>query len=318
MKGQKLIRFHKANIPNIDVSDILKSGQVTNGKYVRELERLLCKMHKAKYAICFSSATASTLVLFHILREDYKRFSVAMPSFTWKSPRIAMNMLDIKIDWMDVEDDTWTVSYEDQKTTERIFKPNYFFLTSTLGRIPDLAEPEKTIIDGATNAGYFDMKSHECLALIVGFSPAKAITGIEGGAIITNKKWIYERSKSYQPAMFRMGEINAKIAIHNLKLVKEIRRQKEIFYHIYKTHLPFAKFQKIDKNHSLCEIAAVFPFNEKQWKEVAKGMEIKKRYDPLVYGENAMKIYKNVMSLPSYSGCDYKGVIRLLRKVYYG
>lgn len=318
MKGQKLIRFHKPNIPNIDVSDILEYGVVTNGKYVRELEALLCKMHKAKYATCFSSATASMLVLFHILREDYKRFSVAMPSFTWKSPRTAMNMLDIKIYWMDIEDDTWTTSYEEQKTTERIFKPNYFFLTSTLGRMPDIAEPKKTIIDGATNAGYFDMKKHPCLALIVGFSSAKMITGIEGGAVITNQKWIYERLKSYQPSMFRMGEINAKIAIQNLKLIKEYRKQKEIFYNVYKTHLPFAKFQKIDAFHSLNEIAARFPFNKEQWKEVEKVMEVRKRYDPLVYGKNAMEVYKDVMSLPSYIGCDYKGVVRLLRKIHYG
>jgi dTDP-4-amino-4,6-dideoxygalactose transaminase len=152
----------------------------------------------------------------------------------------------------------------------------------------------------------------------VGFSPAKMVTGIEGGAVITNNKKIHDGLRELQPSMFRMGELNAKLAIYYLKRSKKLRSEKMKLYKIYKKALPFAHFQKIDKDHSLCEIAATFPFNEKQWKEVAKGMEVRKRYNPNGIGKNAVEIYKNVMSLPSYSGCDYKGVIRLLRKVYYG
>jgi len=303
------IKFLKPNIPKIDVSDILESGEVTNGKYVRELEKLLCKMHHAKYAVCFSSATACLLLL---MKGNY--YNHCMQSFTWKTPKIIAEEIlgDVPV-YLDIDKNTWTVPKKYQK---QIKIP--MILTATLGRIPDIVYPKRTIVDGATNAGYFDMKKHPCLALIVGFSPSKMITGIEGGAVITNSKKIYTNLKELQPSMFRMGEINAMIAIYNLKLAKGYRRQKEILYHIYKDRLPFAKFQKIDKNHSLNEIAAVFPFNEKQWKEVEKGMEVRKRYDPNGIGKNAVEVYKGVMSLPSYSGCDYKGVIRLLRKVYYG
>jgi dTDP-4-amino-4,6-dideoxygalactose transaminase len=315
MKGQNLIRFHKPNMPkNIDVSDILKSGYVSSGKYVIELEKLLCKMHRAKYAVCFGSTTSSILMLFWVLRND-RNISVSLPSFTWKSPKIALNMLKISTRWMDIDKETWTPTIAEQKTWGDV---NYIFLTSVLGRIPEIAYPEKTIVDAATNSGYFDMKKHPCLAIIVGFSPAKMITGIEGGAVITNNKFLYEILKEIRPVVSRMCEINAKIAIKNLKRIDELRDMKICIYEVYKHSLPFAKFQKIDENHSLSEIAAIFPFSEKQWKQVAKGMEIRKRYDPDGYGVDAIEVYKGVMSLPSYLGCDYKGVIKLLRKVYYG
>jgi dTDP-4-amino-4,6-dideoxygalactose transaminase len=311
MKGQKLIRFHRPNIPNIDVSDILKSGQVTNGKYVRELEKLLCKMHHAKYAVCFSSATASMMMLFEDL---HSADTILMPSFTWESPKKVIQMLGIYRTCIDIDKNTWTSTVRQQND----YRSKYIFLTATLGRIPKIAYPNKTIVDGATNAGYFDMKKHPCFALVVGFSPAKMVTGIEGGAVITNDKFLYRDLKYYQSFMFRMGEINAKIAIYNLKRIKKLRAEKMKLYKIYKKNLPFAKFQKIDKDHSLCEIAATFPFGEKQWKQVAKGMEVRKRYNPEGIGKNAVEIYKNVMSLPSYHDCDCNGVIRLLRKVYYG
>ena len=304
-----MIRFHKPNIPNIDVSDILKSGEVSNGKYVRELEKLLCKMHKAKYAVCFSSATSCLLLLM-----KGNIYNSCIPSFTWKSVKIvARDILSDVYCTMDIDKNTWTVPLSIQKPIKIPM-----ILTATLGRIPEIEYPERTVVDGATNAGYFDMEKHPCFALVVGFSPAKMVTGIEGGAIITDNENLYKELKEIQPAMFRMGEINAKIAIYNLKRIKKLRAEKMKLYKIYKKNLPFAKFQKIDKDHSLCEIAAVFPFNEKQWKEVGRFMEIRKRYDPQGIGKNAVEIYKNVMSLPSYSGCDYKGVIRLLRKVHYG
>lgn len=303
-----MIRFHKANIPNLDVSDILKSGQVSNGKYVRRLEALLCKMHKAKYAVCFSSATASIMMALDCLNTTF----IITPGFTWKSVKKSIRLSGRFPLYADIDKETWTVPIDIQKACHRPI-----LLTATLGRIPKIYHPT-TIVDGATNAGYFNMEKHPCLALIVGFSPAKAVTGIEGGAVITNKKWIYERLKLWQPSMFRMGEINAKIAIYNLRRAKKDRLRRLKLAKLYMKNLPFAKFQKIDENHSICEIAAVFPFNDKQWKEVGKGMEVRKRYDPEGIGTNAVEIYKGVMSLPSYKGCDYKGVIKLLRKVYYG
>lgn len=319
----KKIRMHKSFVPDkLELKDILKTKKVSNGKNVKALEDKLKKVHNCKHAICFGSATAATSALFFMLREMKREKSlfnsnlkVVMPSFTWYSTKLVLKMLDIKPKYVDIHPQMYV---PDEYQLKDEGKTDYYYLTSTFGQIPVTPDWKKTIVDGAANAGFFDMKKHPALATIVSFSPSKTITGIEGGAVLTNDNYIAEGLLSCRDFYSRMEEINAKIALFNLNRRKEIRNVKKMFREFYEVELDgIATFPIIDDEHALNEIVCELDFNEKQWEELNKVMEVRKRYDTRNCEDTpiANNIYKRIITLPSYLDADIPKICKIIKNI---
>lgn len=304
----------EARVPDkLDLRDILKTKMVSNDKYVRKLEAELQKIHKVKHAVCFANATTGFNLIFYILQP----LTVAMPCFTWISTKIGLDMQKINIKYMDITNGTWVVNEQEQK---RFYGADYMILNSTFGNKPIVVYPKWTIIDSAHCAGHSGF-GNLGLAEIISFSPSKTFTGIEGGAVLTNDNKLATELRYYQPIMGRMGEINAKVALNNLRCRDTTFKWKQKVYNLYKQELQGSHiFQEINDYHALNEIGMLCPlWTKKQWKLIDKRLEVRKRFDPNFRYHLCMcyskYIYNNILILPSYPGCDYKKVIKVIQDV---
>ena len=312
------IRLHKAMIPDdLNIKDILRTKQVSNGKYVRKLEHKLRQIHKVDYAICFANCTTATLLTFYAL--NIKK--VAMPSFTWISTKTALDMLDIKIYNLNIEKDTFLVSKDEQQKLED--KVDFFFLTSTFGNKPDVLYPEKTILDSAHCTGHKGFGNLAKVELL-SFSPMKTFTGIEGGAVLTNDVFLASELIVLQKYFGRMSEINAKVVLYNLNRRKQIFSWKHKVFNEYKRAFGTERFQKINEYSTLNEITLnIESYTDEQRDELCKKIEVRQRYNPndvhrpkgYERNTNAKTVCDNNIILPSYLNCNYKKVIRTLKRI---
>lgn len=309
-----MIRLLKSRVPDkLDIKDILKTKMVSNHKNVRKLEKKLCQVHKVKHAICFANATTACSMIFYVLHPK----TVAMPSFTWVSTKLALDAQKIKMKYMDIDPETWVVPASEQKKQANA---DLFLLNATFGNKPEVLFPEKTIIDSA-HCGAHPGFGNLALAEFISFSPSKTFTGIEGGAVLTNNDYLADRLRYFQPIMGRMGEINAKVALINLnERASTFAWKKKVLQEYTKKLLNFHKFQIVNEYHTWNEIGILCPhWKKEQWDLINKKMEVRKRFNPVFVGNEKFPysryVYENIVMLPSYPGCDYKKVIKAIQDV---
>ena len=316
MPRKNRLRLHKSMVPeDLDISSILKTGMVSNWKYVKKLEKKLKQIHKVKHALCFGSCTQAMMGIFYILKPE----TVAIPSFTWTSPKLVFDMMKIEMKYMDVNSKSYLVDMEEQEVMQRNNQPDLFVLTSTFGNKPHVRYPSKTILDSAHCGGHKGF-GKLARAEVISFAPSKTFTGIEGGAVLTNDTELYEKLKAFRHPFSRMGEINAKVALFNLNRKGKIFRWKHKLFREYKKELGAWRFQWINQYSTLNEITACFPeFSKKDWEWVGERIELRKRYNPNEVGhkeENtvAKMTYESIMTLPTYLDADYKKTIEILKE----
>jgi len=215
-----MIRLARPFIPQeaIDrVVEVLKSGNLVQGKYVKEFENTLRDYLNVKNAIVVSSGTAAlhlALLALGIKEGD----EVIVPAFTFPATANVVELVGAKPVFVDINlsdycIDTSKIEEVITKRTKAIIPVHEFGQAAKMDEIIKIAEQYnlKIVEDAACALGaeFEDQKVGTFGELgCFSFHPRKAITTGEGGVVITNNDKLAEKIRSLRNhgISFRNGE----------------------------------------------------------------------------------------------------------------
>ena len=257
------------------VKKILRSGKYTNSKYVNQFENIYKKFFKIKYCVAVNNGTSAlhlSLLALGIKKND----EIILPSMTFIASAAAINYVGAKPVFVDINDSDWLINpniienYINKKT-KAIMVVHLHGLMCDMDKIRNIAKKYKLkVIEDAAQAhgSTFNDKMPGYYSDVATFSfyPTKNLGAIgEGGAIITNNKNIFEKTKrmrawshnkynfyeiSFNYRMTEFSAISLISKIHFLKndIVKRINIVKK--YKKYLTTNSYSIFNEKNKKHS--------------------------------------------------------------------
>ena len=188
--------------PDIEeVVKVLRSGMLVQGERVEALEKSIANYVGVKHAVAISNGTASlhlALVAYGIGRGD----EVILPALSYVATANVIELVGAKPVFVDINLETFNIDVEqiESKITERtkaIIPVHEFGLTCDIEGVLEISEKYKlkTIEDAACALGATANKRFAGSFGHVGsfsFHPRKAITGGEGGVLVTNDDQLAE------------------------------------------------------------------------------------------------------------------------------
>lgn len=207
MKINKLIPYGHQSIDKEDIDavvKVLKSDWLTQGPKITEFEKALCDYTKAKYAVAVSSATAAlhlACLVFGIRRGD----EVITSPITFVATANAVVYCGGKPVFADIQPDTINIDPNEikkkiTKKTKAIIPVHFAGHPCDLKEISSIAKKHNlAVIEDAAHAlgaEYNGEKIGSCKysdLTVFSFHPVKSITTGEGGAILTNRRELYEK-----------------------------------------------------------------------------------------------------------------------------
>ncbi|MGB2601414.1 MAG: UDP-4-amino-4,6-dideoxy-N-acetyl-beta-L-altrosamine transaminase [Candidatus Omnitrophota bacterium] len=206
----KPIPYAKQYIDEDDIKavvDVLRSDWITQGPRIKDFEDTLCAYTGAKYAVAVSNGTAALHIA--CLAADIKEGDEVITSpMTFAASANCVLYCGGKPVFADIDRDTANINTAEIRTkiTDRVkaLIPVHFAGHSCdMKAIKDIAdEYGLTVIEDAAHAlgaEYKGKKIGSCEysdMTIFSFHPVKSITTGEGGAILTNRKDLYEKLMS--------------------------------------------------------------------------------------------------------------------------
>lgn len=187
-----------------EVVRVLKSDWITQGPKVKEFEEALCKYTGAKYAVAVSSGTAALHIA--CLAAGIKHGDEVITSpITFVASANCILYCGGKPVFADIQEDTVNIDPEEikkkaNKRTKAIIPVHFAGHPCDLEEIQQIAKKyDLLIIEDATHAlgaEYKGSKIGSCKysdMTIFSFHPVKSITTGEGGAVLTNRRDLYEK-----------------------------------------------------------------------------------------------------------------------------
>ena len=203
-----MIKFSKVNINQKlinDVSNVIKSGWLTHGKFTEKFENEIKKFTGAKYCTLVSSCTAALHISCLALNLK-KGDEVIVPSMTHTATSHAVEYTGAKPIFADIEFESGNISISSikkliNKKTKAIIVVHMAGRSCNLNDIIKICRQKKIklIEDCAHSLGTFYKKKHVGNYGVSGcfsFYPTKQITTGEGGALITNDLKFYQKVKT--------------------------------------------------------------------------------------------------------------------------
>lgn len=200
-----MIRLAKPNISEEAINkaiEVLRTGRLVQGKYVKEFETSLCKYLDVKNAVVVSSGTAAlhlSLIALNIKKGD----EVIVPAFTFPATANVVELVGAKPVFVDINLSDFCINatkIEEKLTpkTKAILPVHEFGQVAKMDDIIDLAKKYnlKIVEDAACALGaeYNKQKVGAFGELgCFSFHPRKAITTGEGGVIVTNNDELAEK-----------------------------------------------------------------------------------------------------------------------------
>ena len=235
-----LLRPELGAVP--DLSEVWRTGVLTNGPACRDLEAMVAERQGAEHAVAVSSCTSGLMLCLEALGLRGKR--VAVPAFTFAATAVAARWVTDDIVWMDEAQYTPCLD-EAQYTPCSVYAPaglDGCVVVNVFGRPPRLnASPGWTwppvVEDAAQGIGAERRKG---VASVYSFSPSKLATACEGGVVVTDNARLAERLRymrdygmardrshveadvPYLGLSARMSEVHALIAIESMRRLDEV------------------------------------------------------------------------------------------------
>lgn len=285
------------------IADIIKTGQLTNGKNVRELEEEIRKLYNVKYAIATSNCTMGLWICqehYHWLRPLH------LSNFTWKSIDIVTSD-EFKL-YHDIDHKTWLMNDFEQAG---VLIPVHTFGNVTKVKKDLINGAERSVIyDGAHSLGS-ELKDIGN-ATVFSLAATKIITSCEGGMIITNNRELAKYAIETRDIIARMSEPNAIFGLQYLPYLSKVMEWKEKVFDYYSEKIP-GQFQIIPITSNYNTVG--FLNNNKL--KIPRHIQIKKYYDPLVRSmfKNSVDVRDIIVCLPSWYGVDYKKIVKDILEV---
>jgi perosamine synthetase len=277
-----------------DIKEILISGKLTSGDYVKKLEDRIKELYDVDYVIATSNCTMGLALCFQYKNIPNKVF---MPNFTWISPYLMMSCREKG--FLDINKLTWNIS------DYPAHRHNLIFPTHTFGNVVELSRNYNVIYDGAHALGSDIKKFGD--ATVFSLAPTKLVTSCEGGLVLTNEKYLESFVRFRREKCARMSEIHALIGLKTLDYLDVILEWKQRVYHYYKSYIP-GIFQEINIDSNYNTIGFLNTENLK----IPKWITTKQYYEPVFDMEllpNSFEVFKKMVCLPSYYNCPYKDIV---------
>ena len=184
------------------VVNVLKSDYLTCGPKINELEKRICEVTGAKYAVAIANGTAALHVA--CLAAGIKEGDeVITTPITFAASANCTLYCGAKPVFADINPYTYNIDPDDierkiTQNTKAIVAVDFTGQAVEIERIKEICRKNNLIFieDGAHSIGTkYNGKGVGSLADMTTFSfhPVKTITGGEGGAITTNSKELYEK-----------------------------------------------------------------------------------------------------------------------------
>lgn len=184
------------------VVETLKSDLITCGPKVEELEKKLCEITEAKYAVVVSNGTAA-LHLAAMAAGIGEGDEVIVSSITFAASANCVLYCGGTPVFADIDPYTYNIDPEEIKKlitpkTKAIVAVDFTGQAVKLNEIREICKEHNLILieDAAHSLGtYYDGQAVGSIADMTTFSfhPVKTITGGEGGAITTNDEELYKK-----------------------------------------------------------------------------------------------------------------------------
>ncbi len=201
------ISYGRQSIDKNDIKAViaaLKSDWITQGPKVKEFESALCDYTGAKYAVAVSSGTAALHIA--ALASGIKEGDEVITSpITFIASANCVLYCSGKPVFADIESDTVNIDpakieKKITKRTKAIIPVHFAGHPANLNEICRIAKKYKLLLiedaAHALGATYKGSKIGSCKysdMAIFSFHPVKSITTGEGGAVLTNRKDLYEK-----------------------------------------------------------------------------------------------------------------------------
>lgn len=274
---KELIPITQPTLPPIDslqkpLSQIFSTGQITNGRFVKELEKKASSYLGAKYAIAMSCCTSGL-----ILTEQALALSgeVILPSFTFCATAHSLLWNNLIPVFVDCKRNTHNIDPQKIEAaitpkTSAILAVDVFGNPCERENLQEIAKQYnlKLIIDAAHSFGSLYKEKQIggfADAQVFSLSPTKLVVAGEGGIIITEDKTLAEKlvlARNYGSPLdyncefaglnARMEEANAILALRSLEMLEDNVKKRNKLVTIYKQRLstlPGVNFQEIEPSN---------------------------------------------------------------------
>lgn len=243
----KIIPHSKPTLDKEDfqsVLNVLKSGEIAQGKKVLEFEKRLARYLNVKGAVAVSSGTSAlhlSLLALGIKEKD----EVILPSYVCLAVLNAVNYILAKPRLVDINEEDFNISFKETKKsltkeTKAIIVPHMFGLPVDLAPFKRLGIPIIEDCAQAIGATYQGKKVGSFGDLnVVSFYATKLLTTGEGGMVFSNNLKLldkvrdlrdYDKKNSYRLRFnYKMSDIQAALGLGQLaKLDRFIIMRKKI------------------------------------------------------------------------------------------
>lgn len=267
-----MIPLSKIVIKNSEINSVikvLKSGQLSQGKKVRELEKKFAKLCGVKYAIAVVNGTAALHCALHAIGIRSGDEIITTP-FTFVATANSILMIGAKPIFVDIDENTYNLDPDKIESaltpkTKAIIAVNLYGQPADYEKINKIAEKNKLFVieDAAQsiNAKYKNKMSGNLADIgCFSFYATKNIMSGEGGMVTTNNKNYSEKIRMFRQHgekpekkyayfglgyNYRMTDILASLALEQLKYVNKITKTRQKIAKLYDHSLGRLKNIKI-------------------------------------------------------------------------
>lgn len=217
-----MIVHSKPSINRSDIEsviDVLKSLHLEDGDNVTELENSFCTFFDAKYAIAVSSGFASILLSLIALGIN-KGDEVIIPSYTCQALLNPIRILGATPIIVDISPNSFNIDViEAQKhisrNTKAIIVPHIFGVPARIEELMKIGVPViedcAQALGGRTNGKLLGTFGN---LAVFSFYSTKMICGGDGGLILTNDTYLYDKICDYRYYGHRKGNKTAAYNFH--------------------------------------------------------------------------------------------------------
>jgi len=333
------------------VVNVLKSQFLTTGPSIELLEKKICEITNAKYAVALSNGTASLHVA--CLAAGLKKGDeVIVSSMTFVASANVILYCGATPVFADIDKETWNIdpkSVEEKITskTKAIIAVDFAGQAVALNEIKEICTKHNLILieDAAHSIGTeYDNKPVGSMAdmTIFSFHPVKTVTAGEGGAVTTNSEELYKKinmfkyhgitrdkknfinedegSWYYEQQLlgfnYRITDIQCTLLNSQLnKMGNFAKRRKEIVEMYDKEFLEMEEIsvQKIIPNSNTCRHLYIIRLNLDKLKATRKDVFDALRAENIGVNVHYMPVYYH----PYYKSLGYeRGICKEAEKLY--
>jgi dTDP-4-amino-4,6-dideoxygalactose transaminase len=314
-----------------DVENILSTGMVTKGRYLKEFEDAIAAHLNVRHAVAVSSCTTGLMLTYKSLGLTG---DVVVPSFTFMATVSSLVWSGLHPVFADVNPETTNL---DPAAAEAAITPN----TSAIVGVHNFGNPAeieelrriakkhnlKLIFDAAHGFGSLyrgEPVGNQADAHVFSLSPTKLLIANEGGIVSTNDDELaanirmgreYGNSGNYDSAFAgmnaRMPEFNALIGLRSLEMLEEAAQKRNEYAAYFQEmlgRLPGIKYQQIDnrdrssyKDFSITVDASLFGLDRDSLAVAlaAENIDTRKYYEPPVHRQTAYRHLYDGRPLPN-------------------